>query len=207
MRPPRRAGVIPSPAASWNAFDAASGLLKPREDAAASMRPILALALLLLLPVAAAKADYVLEAHDNHASLERALGRGGHFRLAGQAEANPTLEARAGEPLTLVFRNLGGTVHDLAFGAPVDARVPCCVPPDGERTLTVDVPADAPAEVEYVCTLHAGAGMKGMLRIASAAPAEPVSTQEIPAGGALLAGLAVACAAALQSASRRRGVA
>ena len=198
---------MPTPEASWNAFDAASGFLKLPDALRGRMR-LLALCVLLALaaPTAAAKADYVLEAMDGHAPpLAEGLGGGGYFRLAGGTEANPTLDARAGERLVILLRNEGGVPHDLAFALPGDARVPCCVAPGDQAVLMLDVPQDAPEEVAYFCTLHGN--MKGVMRVAAAETPEPVAKQEVPGGGLLAAGLAVACAASLHSASRRRGVA
>jgi hypothetical protein len=138
------------------------------------------LAVLLVAPTATARVvDLQVEAFDD----------GGRFlfRVAGLDGDNPDLGLRPGDAVTLTLRNTGTTRHNIAFEAPIDAALPCCLDPGESATLQFTVPEGA-SGVDYWCEPHRDTlSMRG-----HAVADDGRGTPGLPLGGLVAAVLAAA---------------
>lgn len=119
----------------------------------------LALILLLLAPVASAA--------ETRLDLEAVSGP--TFRLQGQQEPNPRLEAAPGANLTLRLANVDSRPHSLRVGEPLDVEIPCCVPPGQVSSVQVSVPLTFEGDVAYWCAVHPEQ-MSGILHVGNPSP-------------------------------------
>jgi plastocyanin len=82
----------------------------------------------------------------------------------------PTIEAKVGQPLTVVLENKGAIEHDIAFPT-VKADKPAAslkAVAKAGQTATLEFTPSAKGTYEYVCTIpgHKEAGMKGKINVA-----------------------------------------
>ena len=92
-------------------------------------------------------------------------GGGGYFTLEGETAKNPPIRAAPGQEVTVTIVAKDDGVHNFCFG---DAKT--CTPfvtSAGEtQTLTFTVPESG--TIEYFCSPHRGAGMKGNVVVGAA---------------------------------------
>jgi uncharacterized cupredoxin-like copper-binding protein len=82
----------------------------------------------------------------------------------------PTIQAKAGQPLKIVFENKGVIEHDIAFPT-LKTDKPGAGPHTSARpgqSTTLELTPTAAGTYEYVCTIpgHKEAGMKGTINVA-----------------------------------------
>lgn len=104
------------------------------------------------------------------------------FRLAGGGEA--TLQAEAGDEVTLRFTNRAASPHNLHLGAPVNASTPCCQPPGQSRELRFTLPPGFEGGVPFWSDADPDA-FRGLLLVGEALPritiVEPAEGADVPA--------------------------
>jgi nitrite reductase (NO-forming) len=82
----------------------------------------------------------------------------------------PTIQAKVGQPVTIVLENKGAIEHDIAFPT-LKADKPAAslkaVAKSGQ-TVTLEFTPTAAGSFEYICTVpgHKEAGMKGKIEVA-----------------------------------------
>lgn len=92
-------------------------------------------------------------------------GGGGYFTFPGESAKNPTLRVQPGQEVTLTIVATDAGVHNFCFG---DAKKCTAFVTSAGETQTFTFTAPESGTVEYFCSPHRGAGMKGSVVVGGA---------------------------------------
>lgn len=92
-------------------------------------------------------------------------GGGGYFTFQGETAKNPTLRVEPGQEVTVTIVATDEGVHNFCFG---DAKTCTSFVTAAGETQTITFRAPESGTIEYFCSPHKGAGMKGNVAVGAA---------------------------------------